>query len=92
MPRWVYSDRRSFPRKGGVYALYDAHDALLYIGASSGNIRDRVLTHLRKPWGVVNVKVSVSNRGVYQREQRLIRRLTPPSNQRVTQHTFRAAL
>jgi transcriptional regulator with XRE-family HTH domain len=38
-----------FPREPGVYVLYDVSDRPVYVG-KSGNIRDRIRTHVDKFW------------------------------------------
>ena len=81
--RWRWCDAAELPRKQGIYALYDRTGTLVYIGSSSGNIKDRVQCHLRKPWGIQAIKVSIMRGSAYLREQKLIRRLRPKLNRRV---------
>lgn len=89
--RWEqFTNPREVPRRGGIYALYDTMGELIYIG-SSGNVRTRVVEHWRKPWGVIAIKISFMPDDWYRREQRLVRRLRPQQNQRVTYHNLRNA-
>lgn len=92
--RWRYFDLcvgpAEVPRRGGLYALYDKDGRLLYIG-SSGNVRTRVVEHLRKKEGVCFAKLSFMKGAWYRREQRLIRRLRPLLNLRITKRNFRNA-
>jgi excinuclease UvrABC nuclease subunit len=90
--RWqqfnLVHDCESVPRRGGVYAIYDFAGDLIYIG-SSGNVRTRVVEHRRKArWRVWMAKISFMEGNWYRREQRLIRRLLPPGNRRLTYNHF----
>ena len=74
---------KAIERRGGIYALFDSEERLLYLG-SSGNVRARVVTHCATHRQVCSIKVSYMRGAWYRREQRLIRRLRPLLNLRLT--------
>lgn len=76
-------------RRGGLYALYNQAGELVYIG-SSGNIRARLVDHVRLKTGVRHIKVSYMRGAWYRREQRLLRRLRPLLNKRITKRNLRS--
>lgn len=92
--RWQWFDIRentkALQRRGGLYALYDIERRLIYIG-STGNIRSRVTDHRnRLRPHVCYVKVLFLRGAWYLREQRLVRRLRPIFNVRITKRNLRS--
>ncbi len=97
LPPGVAPDFRDLPRDPGVYLFRDGAGRVLYVGKSI-SIRSRARSHFAPSAGpaawaahaaVVDYRVTRSELGALVLENRLIKELGPPGNQRLTRRDDR---